>query len=181
MDATRRRSPLRLLTTAAVLTIAVAGACNPADPMKPAPRSRPSGAPVTSAATTCGGAGQACCPYTPTCGPNLDCLPGAGGDTCVQTSPRTGICRDDELQCGNDCASVADAGFMDPWCNGGSFDPWCYSDMEGPFYLCPVGPLDGGGTRWACSYIWGDAQNCGGCGIQCAEGQWCGSGTCYPR
>jgi hypothetical protein len=54
----------------------------------------------------------------------------------------------------------------------------CFSIYEGPFFACPTGPLAGGGTQYACTYVWNDLQNCGECGHACAAGQTCFYGTC---
>lgn len=131
---------------------------------------------------TCGNTGQACC----TDGGDA-CLYGDAcqAGTCVSMFPApsvpTGICTADEIQCGVDCA-FGDPNEASPVCYG--LEPnvtvysWCFSDYEGPFYACPAGPVEGGGTRYACTYVNNDPSNCGQCGFACAPGQWCSSGTC---
>jgi hypothetical protein len=94
-------------------------------------------------------------------------------------SQQTGICAPDELQCGTNCIVSDPSEMMDALCLDGTVFPWCFSDYEGPFYACPVGAVEGGGTRYACTYVNSDPLNCGQCGVICPEGKTCSSGSCW--
>lgn len=153
------------------------------------------------AARPCGGTYQECCTTGAACGEHLACdascvvmgsgvgcggsWAGIGPGVCMPTFPAPTdpptLCAEGELQCGIDCAiGDYDVGPACAWGGpaGVTVDAWCYSDYEGPFYACPVGPVEGGGTRFACSYVYNDAQNCGQCGVVCPDGTWCSSGVC---
>jgi hypothetical protein len=154
-----------------------------------------------AASTPCGGSYEECCTTGPSCGEHLGCDTScvitsmslicgvtwaSGPGVCLPTFPPptnpTGICAPDELQCGIDCAvGDYDVGAVCAWggAAGVTVDPWCFSDYEGPFYACPVGPVDGGGTRYACTYVNNDPLNCGQCGVVCPDGKSCSAGSCW--
>jgi hypothetical protein len=155
---------------------------------------------IPNVAAACGAVYEECCTTGAACGDHLACdrtcvvqstgiacgsswttSPGVCTTTFPPPTTPTGICAPDELQCGIDCgAGDYDVGPICVWGgpNGATVFSECFSDYEGPFYACPAGAVDGGGTRFVCTYVNNDSNNCGSCGVVCPEGTWCSSGAC---
>jgi hypothetical protein len=97
------------------------------------------------------------------CGPDATC---ANYGYCTSTTCNPG-CKDNEVCANGACVgSVCDPGLLLTSFYG---VPACLADDGNVGACCPNG---------ACEETQSDPQNCGGCGIQCPEGQTCSSGTC---
>jgi len=107
----------------------------------------------------CGGAGQACCLYSPSApGP----VPCQFGMNCTSAGPVTGTC---SVACG----AVGQAPCVFPWHGG----PTCNAGLQPTNNVCVCNMCGG-----ACVDFLNNNANCGSCGHACPTNETCSAGSC---